>query len=41
MRSLGLFEADLQSLFSEALSAEHESVLSDEALGLSCDSAGT
>ena len=41
MRSFGLFEADLDCLFSEAPSADHDLVLSDETFLVGADSAGT
>ena len=40
MRSIGLSEADLECLFSEAPSADHELVLSDETFLVSAASAG-
>ena len=39
VRSPDLSEANLSSLLSERLSAQHNSVLSDEANGIACDSA--
>ena len=41
MRSIGLFEPDLDCLFSEAPSAEHDLVLSDKTFLVCAASAGT
>ena len=41
MRSFGLYESDLECLFSEAPPAEHDLVLSDKTFLVLADSAGT
>ena len=40
MFSIGFLETDLEGLFSEASSADHELVLSDETFLICADSAG-